>query len=63
MTGAEREARRKDRVTQRHALGAEALAFILGMEDQDAYSMPWPKKKQLKDLQFRGRMKAFEDNH
>jgi hypothetical protein len=63
LTGAEREARRQERIRQRHALANEALAFLLSLEDQDAYSMPWEKKKALRNLQFRGRMKAFDDNH
>jgi hypothetical protein len=63
MTGAEREAKRRQRIKQDHALADEALAFLLSLEDQDAYSMPWPKKKALRDLQFRGRMKAFNDTH
>jgi hypothetical protein len=67
LTDAERAARyrkaKAERAAQQDQLGAEALAFLLSLEDQDAYSMPWEKKKLLRNLQFRGRMKRFEDNH
>jgi hypothetical protein len=67
LTDAERAARyrkaKAERAAQQDQLGAEALAFLLSLEDQDAYSMPWEKKKRLRDLQFRARMKAFNETH
>jgi hypothetical protein len=56
MTGAEREARRRQRIKQDNALAHQALAFILTLAEQDAYSMPFDKRRLLRDLQMRGRL-------
>jgi hypothetical protein len=61
MTPAERQARQRERVKERGALAHEALAFLLTLEEPDAYSMPWDKRKKLRDLQVRGRISRFED--
>jgi len=58
MTGAEREAKRRERIKQDRAVADEALAFVLGLEEPECHSMPWPKRRQLKALQVRARLKV-----
>lgn len=62
LTGAEREAKRRERVKQDHALAEEAMEFLLTIEDEDIRSMRWEQRKKLRDLQSRARSeKAYRD--
>lgn len=60
LTGAEREAKRRQRIRQDRALADEALAFLLALPEPETYSMTWENKRQLKDLQVRARIKRAE---
>lgn len=54
MTPAERQARQRERVKERAALAAEALAFLLTLEEAETYSMKHEKRRLLKDITMRG---------
>jgi hypothetical protein len=55
LTDAERQARRRLRISEERKVADDALAFLLRIEDEDVRSMRWEMKKELRALQTQGR--------